>query len=106
MLPVVAVLLGPITSAHADDWDGPDKRAHFIVGFGIAANTSVLAHLVSDAPSKRALIGLGFGAAAGLGKEALDALGSGDPSAKDLVWTVIGAAAGALLVWAVDALDR
>ncbi|MFO0746554.1 MAG: hypothetical protein U1F43_12910 [Myxococcota bacterium] len=85
--------------ARADDWSGPDKARHFVVGVGIAASGDLLASVLDRDPDARALLGFGLGTAAGAAKEGLDALDGGDPSAADFVWTVAGAALGAGLTW-------
>ena len=66
----------------------PDKRAHFVVGFLIAA----IVGLVNP------FLGFGAAALAGLAKELYDATGRGTPELMDFVYTVAGGALGASLV--------
>lgn len=87
---LAALLIG--TSAHAgctarDGWRGYDKSLHLTLGATIA--TSVGVHTRSP------MTGFWAGAAAGAAKELLDATGSGQCSAQDLVVTLLGAAIGA-----------
>ena len=93
-------------TAAAESWDGPDKRVDFVTGFGVAASGSITAYALDLDPGERALVGGALGVLAGLGKEGLDALGLGDPSAPDLVWTACGALVGAGIVWLFDAFTH
>jgi putative lipoprotein len=104
----VVLLMVCITSApaHADDWTGADKGAHFgySAAFGAGATTTV--PLVGGpGPDWRSFaIGAGIGVVPGIAKEVWDLSGRGDASWKDLAWDAIGAVVGAGIVWAVQAI--
>jgi len=100
----LALAVSCSTLAHADPWDGPDKRAHLVAGAGVAATGSVLAHALDLAAPDRALVGFALGVGAGALKEGLDALGLGTASGPDLVWTIAGSALGAGLTLLLAAL--
>jgi hypothetical protein len=72
--------------ARADEWTGPDKQGHLDAGIAV----STLARQHGFTKRDAFLIGAGVG----LAKELGDATG-GDPSAKDLAVTALGALAGA-----------
>lgn len=97
---------GPARAADADPWLGPDKALHFSFSAGIAAG-SYAAGIVLLGPRRDALLlGAAVTAAAGVGKEARDAAGYGDPSWKDLAWDGIGMIAGLALAVGIDLLVR
>ena len=81
------------TMSAPDKWFAADKVQHFFIGtFVQSASFGVLrAAKVDRAPALA--IASGFSAAAAFGKELKDRRGQGDPSAKDAVWTLAGAAA-------------
>ena len=106
---VLAVsLLAAACPARADDdpWWGRDKALHFGVSAGLASGGYAVGAAVFDARWKALALGGGVSAAAGIGKEALDLTGFGDPSWKDLAWDAIGIVTGLALAWTVDALVR
>ncbi len=75
------------STAQADDWTGEDKKLHAIGGGVIA--------LAMTAQTGSAWAGFKYGCGAGLAKEAFDATGQGEVSAKDLIVTCLGAGVGA-----------
>ena len=89
-----------------DPWLGRDKAAHFAVSLGIASITYGVSTRYVDARGHALLIGGGVSLTIGAGKELLDLAGYGDPSWKDLVWDVIGTAAGLAVGWTVDVAIR
>ena len=99
-------LLAGARPARADDWWGRDKALHFGVSAGLAAGGYTVGAAAFDARWKALALGGGVSAAAGIGKEALDLTGYGDPSWKDLTWDAIGIVTGLALAWTVDALVR
>jgi len=76
-----------------DKWFAGDKVQHFFIGtFVQSASFGVLrAAKVDKAPAFIAASALS--ASVAVGKELRDRHGRGDPSAKDAVWTLAGAAA-------------
>jgi uncharacterized protein YfiM (DUF2279 family) len=81
------------TVATPDRWFSVDKVQHFFVGtFVQSASFGVLrAAKVERTPALA--IASGLSTAVALGKELKDRRGRGDPSVKDAVWTLAGAAA-------------
>lgn len=73
--------------AHADSWTGEDKKLHFGAGFVISS----LVTLHTKDPWE----GFKWGVIAGATKEAVDATGVGEVSAKDFAVTALGSAIGA-----------
>jgi putative lipoprotein len=104
---VVAVFLpltAPARAADPDPWFGRDKALHFgasatIAGVGYGATAAA-----TESRPPRLLIGGGLALAAGVGKELLDATGSGDASFRDLTWDVVGTATGLGVAWLIDRL--
>lgn len=76
-----------------DKWFAKDKVQHFLIGtFAQSASFGVLrAARVGKTPAFIAATALS--ASVALGKELGDRGGRGDPSVKDAVWTLAGAAA-------------
>ena len=76
-----------------DRWFSADKVQHFFMGtFVQSASFGVLRAAKVD--KQVALIAAsGFSASAAVGKEILDRRARGDVSAKDIAWTLTGAAA-------------
>jgi putative lipoprotein len=89
-------------AADADPWFGRDKALHFSFSAAIAIGGYGVASVVTDNWRWRLLSGGASGLAAGVGKEALDASGSGDASWRDLTWDVIGSATGLGLAFLID----
>ena len=81
------------TVAAPDKWFAADKVQHLFLGsFAQSASFGVLrAAKVDRAPALAAASALS--ATAAIGKELRDRKGRGDPSLKDAVWTLAGAAA-------------
>lgn len=104
----VAIFASPATAraADPDPWLGKDKTLHFAASSTIAAGSYAVGALVFDARGSALLFGSAIAAAAGIGKETLDLVGSGDPSWRDLTWDGIGIVAGLTAAWAVDLLVR
>lgn len=93
-------LLAAPTVARADAWTGPDKRKHAFYGAGVGVGAFELAAAFDAPPWLCAVSAAGSGLLLGLGKEAWDARGHGDPSARDVVWTVVPAiVVGGVLGW-------
>lgn len=80
------VACGPV---HADAWTGTDKDKHVIAG--ALVGTAVAAY------TQDRVAGAVAGAVVGAAKELYDSTGRGQVSAKDLIVTAIGGAAGAYL---------
>jgi putative lipoprotein len=110
---VGAVILCAATTARAeapspepDRWFGTDKALHFGAGFGLG----VAGYAIGAGPieSRWAGVGLGIALAAALGglKEGIDAAGSGQASAKDFVWDLIGSGLGVGVAITFDAALR
>ena len=98
------LLSGPARATEADPWFGRDKALHFGASAVIAAGGYALAATATETRPPRLLIGGGLALAAGLGKELLDAAGSGDASFRDLTWDVVGTVTGLGVAWLVDRL--
>jgi putative lipoprotein len=90
--------------ADPDPWFGPDKALHFAVSGNLAAGGYVLGRAYWRTPLAGLAVGAGAALVLGLGKEAWDATGHGDPSLRDATWDVLGAATGLLTAWAIDQL--
>ncbi|MES1172481.1 MAG: hypothetical protein ABUL77_04530 [Bacteroidota bacterium] len=101
---VLAVLTaGPVArAADPDPWFGQDKALHFGLSATIAAGGYGLAAVSTERRQTRFLVGGGLALAAGVGKELADAFGTGDASAKDLTWDVLGTATGLGVAWLID----
>ena len=97
---ILYVVLSLPFLAQADEWTGRDKALHF--GGGAAIGASVT--LATDNP----IYGIAAGAAVGLAKELYDNQhrATHTPSAKDLVMTVVGAAAGSYVTRLVIERNR
>ena len=80
------------TMAAPDRWFSADKVQHFFLGtFAQSASFGILrAAKVDRTPAL--LVASGFSTSVAIGKEFRDR-GRGDPSIKDAVWTLAGAAA-------------
>ena len=86
-----------------DPWWGEDKAQHFVAG-GLAGAAGAFAARQSDL-SDGASFGIGIGVSLGLGaaKEAYDLrIKRTYFSGKDLVWDLLGGAAGSLAVVGLD----
>lgn len=81
-------------AAEADPWFGRDKALHFSFSAAIAAGGYGAASLATDERPWRLGAGLALGLAAGIGKEAFDAVGSGDASWRDFTWDLLGTVTG------------
>jgi putative lipoprotein len=100
---VVSDVLGPrIAYAQEDAWFARDKAGHFVASAALAVGGYVAGVGLFDCKRPRVLLGGSVALAAGVAKEALDASGSGRASWRDLVWDVIGTAAGLGLAWSID----
>ncbi len=93
---------GYSAAAAAEPWLGADKPVHGVAGAAAAVVGYGAATLTLRAPWQRALCGLGASLVAGLGKEAWDAGGHGDPSARDVVWTAAGGLVSSAILLAFD----
>jgi len=96
---LAALALTLASSAHADSWTGRDKTLHFLGGAAVGAAVT----LATDRPA----YGIAAGAAVGLAKELYDTQhrSTHTPSSKDLVVTVLGAAAGSYASWLIIRKD-
>ena len=92
----------PARGEDADPWFGRDKALHFSASASIAIAGYGGTALATDDRRVRIGVASGVALAAGLGKEAWDAAGHGDPSGRDLAWDVVGTATGVLLAWTID----
>jgi putative lipoprotein len=103
---VLALMLiagtSPARAQDADPWFGRDKALHFTATASIALAGYGGTALATDDRRLRGGVGVAVALAAGAGKEVWDAAGHGDPSARDLVWDVVGTATGVLLAWTID----
>lgn len=104
----LAVVAAPAyaQAADPDPWFGKDKALHFAASSTIAAGGYAIGATVFDARGYALLFGGALAAGVGIGKEALDLAGLGDPSWRDLTWDGIGLAAGLAVAWSVDLLVR
>ena len=105
---LLAVIASPARAraADPDPWLGRDKALHFAASSTIAAGGYAIGAVVFNARGHALIFGGALGAAAGIGKEALDLAGLGDPSWRDLTWDGIGIGAGLAVAWAIDLLAR
>jgi len=100
----IACALAPSSAraSDADPWFGHDKVLHFGASAGIAATGYGAGTLAFDARYEALLLGAGLALAAGVGKEAYDAMGYGDPSWRDFAWDVAGTVTGLGAAWGID----
>lgn len=103
---ITALVAGPrpCRAADPDPWLARDKALHFGASLAISSAGYTFGAAVFESRGHALLLGGGLAAAAGLGKEALDLAGYGDPSWKDLAWDGIGTLVGLGLTWGVDLL--
>lgn len=110
ILPCLLALLSvgmPATArAEEDPWFGPDKAKHFGASAVLAAGGYGIGAVAFEERSSALLLGGGIALTAGVGKEVYDATGAGSASGRDLVWDVVGTAAGLGAAWALDLLVR
>lgn len=92
----------PARADQADPWWGPDKKLHYGLSAGIAAGAYGGAALLYSDRAPRLLWGGGIALAAGIGKEAYDLTGRGDPSWRDLTWDAAGVATGLGVALLID----
>ncbi|HYF59926.1 MAG TPA: hypothetical protein VEA81_13320 [Burkholderiaceae bacterium] len=93
-----AGLGAPAAHAQSDSWFGRDKAAHAGVSAPIGAYAAGLAG-PDASTAQRVALGTVIGGLPGLAKEFVDMRTPGrDPSARDMVANLAGAALGALLV--------
>jgi len=100
----LTLLCSRATAEPSDPWWGRDKALHFGVSIGLSAGGYAAGSLFLDERWQRAAFGAGFSLTLGAGKEAYDATGRGDPSAKDFTWDVLGTVVGTGLALLVDVL--
>ena len=86
-----------LQQAPADPWFGEDKIKHLAFSYLITAGTAGGARLIADKDAS-VLAGAGAGLIAGLLKEIYDKRTNRSSSLLDLVWDVIGVAAGVAVV--------
>lgn len=105
MRPVALIaMLAACEVRAADPWWGPDKALHASVSAGIASGSYAIVAITSEERPTRWLMAFGLSLGAGIAKETFDSWGLGQPSMKDLMWDIAGAALGATLAWVVDVL--
>ncbi len=106
----LAALLPVATPAAAlaeeDPWFGRDKALHFSASAVLAVGGYGIGAVAFEKRTSAAFLGGGIALTAGVGKEAYDATGAGSASGRDLVWDVVGTAAGLGVAWALDLLIR
>jgi putative lipoprotein len=95
---------GPSSVRAEDRWVAPDKGLHFGVSAGLAVGAWGASVPLFDRPWPRFVVGAAVAVGAGAAKELIDLAGAGDPSGRDFVWDLAGAATGLLLSWVFDAL--
>jgi uncharacterized protein YfiM (DUF2279 family) len=97
-LPLAVVLALTLARSAAaeetDPWCGPDKAKHFGASLVLAAGGYAVGTALFEGHAAPAALGGGVALGAGIGKEALDAAGYGQPSWRDLTWDVAGTAVG------------
>lgn len=106
ILTVVATSRSARADEDSDPWFGKDKALHFAASSAIAAGGYAVGAVLFDARGHALIFGGAAAAAAGIGKEVLDATGSGDPSWRDLAWDGIGTVTGLAVAWGIDLLVR
>ena len=107
VFPVAFSFIGIPSTANATDtdpWLGPDKAKHFGACAVLAVGGYSIGTVSFEVRWPRLLLGGGIALSAGVGKEIYDAMGYGNPSARDLVWDLIGTGFGLALAWTVDVL--
>lgn len=102
----VALLAPSVRAADPDPWLGTDKALHFGVSAAIAGGSYAAAAAVFDARGHALLASAGLTLGVGVGKEALDLAGFGDPSWRDVAADVAGTAVGLAIAWAIDLAVR
>jgi uncharacterized protein YfiM (DUF2279 family) len=90
----------------ADPWWARDKQLHLLASGALATLGYGAAALADQPEPVRLAVGAGLGLGAGLAKEAVDLLGAGDASHRDLAWDLVGTASGLLLAWMADRVIR
>lgn len=106
ILTIVASSPNARADGDPDPWFGKDKALHFAASSAIAAGGYVVGAALFDARGHALIFGGAAAAAAGIGKEILDATGSGDPSWRDLAWDGLGTVTGLAIAWGLDLLVR
>jgi uncharacterized protein YfiM (DUF2279 family) len=99
-----AATFGHEDTSSADDTWGKDKAYHLVVSFSLASTWSATLWALGNDPLPiRLAMSSSFSLLPGVFKEIYD---SGQPgktfSGKDLLWDVIGTAAGSLLIYAIE----
>jgi putative lipoprotein len=91
-----------LAAAQDDPWFARDKAAHFFVSAVLAWGGYAAGIGLFECKRPRLVLGGGVALAAGISKEIWDASGDGRASWRDLVWDVLGTAAGLGLAWSID----
>ena len=81
------------TSGVPDRWFSADKVQHFFIGTFVQSASFGVLRAVRVDRSPALVAASGISTVVGIGKELRDRRGRGDPSVKDAVWTLAGAAA-------------
>jgi putative lipoprotein len=98
---LIVIFMVPLSNAgEKDSWFSKDKYQHFALSVCYSAGTTIIAHRHFEmSKSKSPVVGFGITVSLGAIKEGLDyASRKGTPSAKDFIWDIAGALAGALAV--------
>ncbi|MFH1759553.1 MAG: hypothetical protein ABIA63_00495 [bacterium] len=86
--------------ASDDPWFGIDKAQHFAVSVVAAAGSKYMLHTHSRLNhTNAAAVGAGFTITLGISKEVYDKKKGSYFSCKDLIYDILGTAAGIWLVW-------
>jgi putative lipoprotein len=82
-----------------DTWTGPDKAKHFLVGGLIGAGSALAAQSSDRSDGEAVAVAVAVALPIGIGKEVYDQrVKKTYFSGKDLVWDLVGALAGGLVV--------
>jgi putative lipoprotein len=98
---LIILFLAPLSVAgEKDSWFSKDKYQHFALSVCYSAGITVIAHRHFEmSKSKSPVVGFGVTVSLGAVKEGIDYTSrKGTPSAKDFIWDIAGALAGALAV--------
>jgi len=89
-------------STRNDEWFGKDKLKHFSATFLIGAAAYSTARLGDTSKDNASIIGFLLSSTCGIAKEINDEVRRDEWSYKDMIWDIIGGAAGVSLSRALD----